>query len=787
MSQESRTQPCSPQELLAKFNATQTKLRNKESLKRQETIQNKLPVLRGWAKAVNERINLEQSEPEPVDFSQIQLQTSDRSFDASTLPLDIPEGNPFENLVNYYENKRPVQARKIISEIEQRITQCQSQIRELQKISTELGSTTILSSKIDLWKKELGLNQDHLVRLCNQPDAFKTYYGDKFLSIVDAWHEGKMAQTESVLKAKETINDHLLNGNVFVHGVFGTGKSVVSAEVALEYSSQSPVILNCSKFSDVECWLFNQKLEGQIDGGTSSVTELGPIYEAARDGKVVILDEMNALTPENLLMLNGVLEMAGKNTLITIPGASDKSFKVHSNFRIIGTGNLSADGIVGRSSLDASTMDRFSKVSYGFVKQSIDPELEIMDYDFEDKELFQILLASIANRETNQTVKKGEFDVGPNTINELWTMAAFCSEIQEIYQDDRSDKYRVNVGGTTKYLGEIIDVNPFSMRSIRRILESYKNNNFNSLKSILKNWLNTQLNDEEQAEAKEEIIKILDEKFAMSARNSNFNSTEIQHYNLKDIINLAYGQVPQQSPTSLAIKAKRFGIKIEPLAEEVSEQELLELTTETTQETEQKRPIEIRESIKITTQEFNQLLDKGQRVFSNYDLSGVDMSGKCLQRYNFKECKLQGSNLRGSRFDYSIMTGVDMTGANLRGTNLRGADLRGADLEGTNLEGTNLRGTDLRGADLEGTDLEGTDLRGANLEGTDLEGANLEGANLRGANLRGADLEGANLRGANLSEYTLLPDGTYANSDSPQILKSKFNINTNHGMPIFVA
>jgi uncharacterized protein YjbI with pentapeptide repeats len=103
------------------------------------------------------------------------------------------------------------------------------------------------------------------------------------------------------------------------------------------------------------------------------------------------------------------------------------------------------------------------------------------------------------------------------------------------------------------------------------------------------------------------------------------------------------------------------------------------------------------------------------------------MSGKSLQRYNFKECKLQGSNLKGSKFDYAIMTGVDMTDANLEGANLVGADLRSA--------------------------------------------------NLRSANLEGADL----------SEYTFLPDGTYANSDSPQILKSKFNINTNHGMPIFVT
>jgi len=174
--------------------------------------------------------------------------------------------------------------------------------------------------------------------------------------------------------------------------------------------------------------------------------------------------------------------------------------------------------------------------------------------------------------------------------------------------------------------------------------------------------------------------------------------------------------------------------------------------------------------------------------FSNFDFTGLSLSGVNLVGADLTGANLGGVDLTGANLGFVDLRGTNLSGANLVGADLTGANLGGMDLRGTNLSGANLGGTNLKGANLGGMDLRGTNLIGAdlvdtdpaspapisaNLRGADLSNANLAGENLggvdlysaglRNADLRNADLGGANLGGADLRGAKL--SGAYLRAD----------------------
>lgn len=65
------------------------------------------------------------------------------------------------------------------------------------------------------------------------------------------------------------------------------------------------------------------------------------------------------------------------------------------------------------------------------------------------------------------------------------------------------------------------------------------------------------------------------------------------------------------------------------------------------------------------------------------ELSGMDLRGHDLARFDLREAKLGWSDLRGQRWTDLQLTGADLTGANLTGVRVTGGDLTGAALTGT--------------------------------------------------------------------------------------------------------
>jgi serine/threonine protein kinase, bacterial len=119
-----------------------------------------------------------------------------------------------------------------------------------------------------------------------------------------------------------------------------------------------------------------------------------------------------------------------------------------------------------------------------------------------------------------------------------------------------------------------------------------------------------------------------------------------------------------------------------------------------------------REQLKLDAQGVLAAFRRGQRTFSEMDISSLDLSkahlpGITLSNSNCAYINLQGANLAAGKFDKA-----DLSGAVLKDTvlsrgyfsyaNLQNADLRGADLSEAYLNYANLHGANLCGANLKG-------------------------------------------------------------------------------------
>ena len=108
---------------------------------------------------------------------------------------------------------------------------------------------------------------------------------------------------------------------------------------------------------------------------------------------------------------------------------------------------------------------------------------------------------------------------------------------------------------------------------------------------------------------------------------------------------------------------------------------------------------------------------------------------------------------------------MNRVGEDLRGEDFSGKDLRNADLSRALLIGVSLAGADLTGAKLASAQLQRADLSGANLERADLSSADLTGARLLGAKLMGATLEGTRFREAKLLKAMFDPSALEGRED----------------------
>ena len=120
------------------------------------------------------------------------------------------------------------------------------------------------------------------------------------------------------------------------------------------------------------------KLTGFIDAnGLYHETQF---YKAFKNGGLFFLDEIDASIPEVLIILNSAIA----NRYFDFPTGR---VKAHKDFRVVAAGNTMGTGAdalyVGRSQLDAATIDRFAQVEFNYdseVEEQLASNTDLYDF-----------------------------------------------------------------------------------------------------------------------------------------------------------------------------------------------------------------------------------------------------------------------------------------------------------------------------------------------------------------------------------------------------------------------
>lgn len=185
------------------------------------------------------------------------------------------------------------------------------------------------------------------------------------------------------------------------------------------------------------------------------------ILIAIKEGRPVIVDELNTIAMQNLIALNDLLQRhVGQTAYITGVGP----IEIKQGFGFIGTGNLSTDLIhyEGTNQLNPAFQSRFVTIEYNYVPQQLSGELKFVKKN-EENELFRVILSTLANDDGSiELPQKSE------TLDELFRFAQLSRLTQEVFMG----KYVDNEESESTYslgLKEAV----LSIRNIMHVLNSW--------------------------------------------------------------------------------------------------------------------------------------------------------------------------------------------------------------------------------------------------------------------------------------------------------------------------
>ncbi len=187
------------------------------------------------------------------------------------------------------------------------------------------------------------------------------------------------------------------------------------------------------------------------------------ILIAVKEGRPVIVDELNAIAMQNLIALNDILQRhAGSTAYITGVGP----VMIKPGFGFIGTGNLSTQMVnyEGTNELNPAFKSRFVTIEYNYVPQKITGSLEEQEF-LAKNELFRIIIAQLADKNGNIQIPDCK-----RTLEELFRFSQLCRITQNVFMGKwKESDAQKDFGTDEPGLRESV----LSIRNILHILDNW--------------------------------------------------------------------------------------------------------------------------------------------------------------------------------------------------------------------------------------------------------------------------------------------------------------------------
>jgi MoxR-like ATPase len=384
---------------------------------------------------------------------------------------------------------------------------------------------------IEIRNRTSEVRKDYEGELQKSPEAFMAAHVADLRKYHRQYERGRIVQTEYVQEKKGEMLEALTAARMcFISGETGTGKTEVARIVARSFSGKEELVIRgyagigsteiyghmtltdsaekrmanvreeiesaerlyLERFPNATRAELSDVVTGILKRGGVTTTEyvLGAVYQAAKEGRVVIIDEANYIPPELLASLNDIMtKRTGEQIHVQQDGVGP--ITVQEGFGIIFTGNVNpptgptANRYVGRREFDAAFTDRVPLVQYGYLPQTIKGMPS--DYHPADKQLYMVAVTTALLPASSglDTLEKLESRYGTlflpggdkGGLDALWRFSQFAAITQMAFSGEFKDG-DANAFASGASSAAYIPKVQLSNRGVMRVIEQWRDDGF---------------------------------------------------------------------------------------------------------------------------------------------------------------------------------------------------------------------------------------------------------------------------------------------------------------------